>query len=70
MKKLYRSRTDSKVAGVLGGISEYFELDPTLVRLGFVLVTVFTGFVPGIVFYALAFFVMPLAPYPDTRGEV
>ncbi len=70
MKRLYRSRVDSKVAGVLGGISDYLEMDPTLVRVAFLLVTVFTGFLPGIVFYVLAAIVMPLRPYPDpdTRG--
>ena len=68
MKKLYRSRTDTKMAGVLGGMSEYFEMDSTLVRVGYLLVTVFTGFVPGIVFYILAAIIMPVQPYPDTRG--
>ena len=34
MKKLYRSRKNKKVGGVCGGIAEYFDLDPTLVRLG------------------------------------
>ena len=68
MKKLYRSRTDTKVAGVLGGFSDYLEMDSTLVRVAFLLLTVFTGFVPGIVFYVLAAIIMPLPPYPDTRG--
>ena len=70
MKKLYRSRTDTKIAGVLGGFSDYLEMDSTLVRVGFLLLTVFTGFVPGIVFYVLAVFVMPQQPHPgpDTRG--
>lgn len=60
MKELYRSRTDSKVAGVLGGFSECFEVDSTLVRLGYVLVTVITGFFLGIVFYILAAIIMPV----------
>lgn len=72
MKKLYRSRTDTKIAGVLGGISEYLEMDSTLVRVAYLLLTVFTGFVPGLVFYILAAIVMPVAPYPgpgpETRG--
>ena len=33
-KKLYRSSTDKKIAGVCGGLGEYFNIDPTLVRLG------------------------------------
>ncbi len=36
-KRLYRSREDRMIAGVCGGIAEYFEIDPTLVRLLFVL---------------------------------
>ena len=35
-KKLYRSRSDRKIAGVCGGIAQYFNIDPTLVRLLFV----------------------------------
>ena len=42
-KKLYRSRTDSKIAGVCGGLAEYFGIDPTLVRLLFVLGLIFVG---------------------------
>ncbi|HZX47134.1 MAG TPA: PspC domain-containing protein [Clostridia bacterium] len=38
-KKLYRSQTDKMIAGVCGGIAEYFGIDSTLVRLGWVLFT-------------------------------
>ncbi|MDD2202426.1 MAG: PspC domain-containing protein, partial [Firmicutes bacterium] len=38
VKRLYRSRTNSMIGGVCGGIAEYLEVDPTIVRLGFVLV--------------------------------
>jgi len=62
MKRLYRSRTDKQVAGVLGGISEYLEIDSTVVRLVYLLITVFTGFVPGILFYIIAALVMPQRP--------
>ncbi|WP_225417278.1 PspC domain-containing protein [Lapidilactobacillus mulanensis] len=36
-KRLYRSRTDRKIAGVAGGIAQYFDIDPTLVRVAFAL---------------------------------
>ena len=36
-KKLYRSKTNKKIFGVCGGLAEYFDIDPTLVRLGWVL---------------------------------
>lgn len=37
MKRLYRSNTDTLIAGVCGGIAEYFDVDPNLVRLGWIL---------------------------------
>jgi len=43
-KRLYRSDTDKMIGGVCGGIAEYFTLDPTLVRLGFILFSLFTVF--------------------------
>lgn len=42
-KKLYRSRIDRKIVGVCGGLGEYFGIDPTLVRLLFVLGLIFVG---------------------------
>ncbi|MFO7944686.1 MAG: PspC domain-containing protein [Anaerolineales bacterium] len=42
-KKLYRSREDRMIAGVCGGMGEYFEVDPTLIRLLFVFGTFATG---------------------------
>ena len=42
-KKLYRSRSERRIAGVCGGLAEYFNVDPTLVRLLFVLGLLFVG---------------------------
>jgi phage shock protein C len=42
-KKLYRSRTERRISGVCGGIAAYFNADPTLVRLLFVLGLIFVG---------------------------
>jgi phage shock protein C len=61
-RRVHRSLIDSKIAGVCGGLAEYFDMDPTLVRLLWVIVTVFTGFVPGIFVYLLAWIIMPVAP--------
>lgn len=58
-KKLYRSRTKRMLAGVCGGIAEYFNIDETIVRLGVALVTAMTGIIPGVVFYFIAAVVMP-----------
>ena len=62
MKRLYASTTEKKLAGVCGGIGEYFEVDPTLVRLAWVLLTVITGVVPGILAYLIIAFIMPRGP--------
>ena len=61
-KKLYRSETNKVVAGVLGGIGEYLGIDPVVVRVMFLALTVFTGFIPGLVFYLLALLVVPAKP--------
>lgn len=61
-KVLYRSSTDKKFAGVCGGLAEYFDVDPALMRLVWVLFIVFTGFVPGLIAYIVAAMVMPKEP--------
>ncbi|MDD2431134.1 MAG: PspC domain-containing protein [Firmicutes bacterium] len=60
MKKLYRSRQNRMIAGVCGGIAEYFNIDPTVVRLLYLVISFFTAFfVGGIIFYILAAIVIP-----------
>lgn len=56
-KKLTLSR-DKKLAGVCGGLAEYFDLDPTLVRLAWLILTVCTAF-SGIIIYLICWAVMP-----------
>lgn len=58
-KKLYRSEKNKVLAGVLGGLGEYLGIDPTVLRLIYLLLTVFTGFFPGIIAYILAIFIIP-----------
>ncbi len=60
MKKLYKSNTDKKLCGVCGGIAEYFEIDPTLVRLLWVLFSVFVG--SGLLAYIIAALIMSNKP--------
>ncbi len=62
MKRLYRSREDRMLAGVCGGIGAYAGVDPTLVRVGVVVVTVFTGFLPMMIAYAVAWAIVPEEP--------
>ena len=60
-KKLYKSNTDKKIAGVCGGIAEYFNIDSTLVRLGWVLFSLLGG--SGLLAYIIAAIIMPDRPY-------
>ena len=59
-KKLYRSRTDRKIGGVCGGLAQYFNIDPTLVRLLFVLGVIFVG--GGLLAYLIMLSVVPEEP--------
>ena len=64
-RRLMRSSVDSKIAGVCGGIAEYFEIDSTLVRLIWVLLVFMPlPLVPAFLGYFVAWLVMPLAPLP------
>lgn len=59
-KKLYKSKSDVKIMGVCGGIAEYFNVDPTLVRLAFVAVSLFGG--GGVLAYLVAALIIPDEP--------
>ena len=60
-KKLYKSETNKMLAGVCGGIAEYFNIDSTLVRLGWVVFGLLGG--SGLLAYIIAALVMPDRPY-------
>lgn len=60
MKKLYRSRQDKMFAGVCAGIAEYYQIDSTLVRLAFVLLSLAYG--GGIVAYIVCAIIIPEKP--------
>ena len=67
MKRLYRSNTNKIVAGIVGGIGEYFGLDPALLRVVWILILVFTGVVPGLLVYIIAILIIPRKP-PHVAG--
>ena len=69
MKKLYRSNKDRMWAGLLGGLGEYFDSDPTLLRLAYLFITIFTGFFPGLIFYILAAIIVPKNPGAESTAE-
>lgn len=58
VKRLYRSKKDKVIAGVCGGIGEYLELDPVVIRLLWILFACFGG--AGILAYLLAWLIIPL----------
>ena len=60
-KRLYKSNTNKVIDGVCGGIGEYFNIDPTLVRLGWVLFSALGG--SGLLAYIIAAIIMPDRPY-------
>ena len=74
-KKLYKSETDKKIAGVCGGIAEYFNIDSTIVRLIWVFAVLLAG--TGVLAYIICAVVMPDRPpladdsgvYDDTTGR-
>jgi phage shock protein C len=59
MKKLYKSEKDIMVAGVLAGIAEYFNGDPTIFRLAYVVLALITGIFPCVLAYILACLIIP-----------
>ena len=58
-KKLLRSRSERWVAGICGGIGDYFDVDPALVRLVYMLLTFFSAGFPGLMIYLVLWLVMP-----------
>ncbi|HDR74047.1 MAG TPA: PspC domain-containing protein [Methanoculleus sp.] len=58
-KRLVRSKTDRMLAGICGGIGEYFDVDPNIVRVIWVVITVISGFGPGILIYILVWLIVP-----------
>lgn len=70
-KKLYRSRSDSMIAGVCGGLAEYFDIDTSLVRVGAVLFTLAWG--SGLLAYVVLWLIVPQKPLEssvmESKGE-
>ena len=58
-KKLLRSRNDRWLAGICGGIADYFDVDSALVRLVYLLLTFFSAGFPGLMIYLVLWLVMP-----------
>lgn len=65
-KRLYRSSTDKKIAGVCGGIAEYFDIDPVFVRIGAFILTVPHGL--GVIVYLVCWAAVPMRPGSETAA--
>ncbi len=59
-RRLYRSRRDAMVGGVCGGLAQYMNVDPTIIRLVFVLMAILGGH--GILVYLILWLIVPLEP--------
>ncbi|MBO7456408.1 MAG: PspC domain-containing protein [Paludibacteraceae bacterium] len=69
MKKLTRS-ADKKLAGVCGGIAEYFEIDPTVIRIIYAALTIFSAGFPGLLLYLILMLLMPEASKANNVEDV
>ena len=69
MKKLFRSRANKQIAGVCGGLAQYLNCDATIIRLVWVLVSLVSASVPGLLIYLVCALVIPEEPDPfETTG--
>lgn len=62
VKRLYRSQTDKKIAGICGGLGEIFSMDSTLIRLAVVFIGLVTAIVPIVVAYIVGWMIIPAGP--------
>lgn len=62
MKKLYKTKESRVFSGVIGGIGEYINVDPVILRIAWVAIVAFTAFIPGIIVYIIAIFIVPEKP--------
>jgi phage shock protein C len=68
-KKLYRSEKNKMIAGVCAGLGDYFDVDFTLVRLIFVALGLLTAVFPMVIFYIVAWIVIPLGDEEQSKIE-
>lgn len=69
MKKLYRSETNKRIAGVCGGIGEMLDIDPTIVRVATVILALTTGLLPFFVGYVIAWLVFPVGTQETAKSS-
>ena len=67
-KRLYRSNKDRMIAGVCGGIAEYFDIDPVIVRI-IAVILLLPGGLPGFLPYVILWVVVPENPDEESKGS-
>lgn len=70
VKKLYKSENDKVIAGVIGGIGEYLNVDPTFLRVIWVFIVFFTALIPGLLAYIVAAMLVPRPPKGSAPNSV
>lgn len=66
-QRLYRSEDDKVISGLCGGVGEFFDLDPTIIRIVFVILTIWGGV--GVILYIIGVLVVPVRPSNLAEGE-
>jgi len=66
IRRLYRSRTERMLGGVCGGLGVYFTIDPTLIRVLFVVLALASG--AGLIAYLLLLIIVPIEPVPPSSS--
>lgn len=70
MKKLYRSKTEKRIAGVCGGLAQYLNVNVSIIRIAWALISIFTSGVPGTLVYIICAMIIPEEPDSfDTTGN-
>ncbi len=67
MRKLYKSDNDKILAGVIGGVGEYTDIDPTVLRLAFIILAIMTVVGPAVIGYIIAVLVIPGRPHHQAK---
>lgn len=62
MKRIYRSRNERQLAGVCGGLAIYFDVDPSIIRVAWVIISLISTAVPGLLVYIICAIVIPEEP--------
>ncbi|HNW96320.1 MAG TPA: PspC domain-containing protein [Candidatus Paceibacterota bacterium] len=67
MKKLYRSRENKVFCGLVGGLGEYFDVDPKILRVAWITISILSAFFPGVLAYIFSCLVVPMAPKKEEK---